>query len=337
MKQRSTNLYSRRHFLKQTFVFSAAAALARGATFRAAAEPVGQGDHLFAVGDFGSNDSKQLAVATGMTRYVEDMKVKSEGLLLLGDNFYRKMEGGVTSARWRTGFEQMYPPSHFPGPCWAVLGNHDYHDNEGGEKTQLAYAAATPGTRWTMPAKWYRVDFPETNPLITFLCLDSNLPAISGTRSKLTGRHRASLTATEQADQLAWLKGELAKPRAAYTAVVAHHPLYTNGKHGDDKHMIAYLDSLLRQYRVQFYFCGHDHDLQHLEFDGHPTSFVVSGAGGARLYDLDKNERGPFAQKVYGFNHLHMSPEQVMVRFLDANRKLLHTFTKTPEGKVEVL
>ena len=30
-----------------------------------------------------------------------------------------------------------------------------------------------------MPARWYSFPYPATNPLITFICLDSNLP---GTR-----------------------------------------------------------------------------------------------------------------------------------------------------------
>mgnify|MGYP002146327950 CR=1 FL=1 len=32
----------------------------------------------------------------------------------------------LKSPRWKTGFEDMYPASVFPGPCPAVLGNHDY-------------------------------------------------------------------------------------------------------------------------------------------------------------------------------------------------------------------
>ena len=328
---------SRRQFLKQAFGFSAAAALARGTTASLFAQTVAGGHHLLAIGDFGSGNERQCAVAAGMKRYVDDLKLKPDALVLVGDNFYTKDLGSVKAERWQTGFEEMYPASHFPGPCWAVLGNHDYHNNAGGEKIQLAYAAANPGTRWTMPAKWHRMDFPAEKPLVTFLCLDSNLPAVSGGKDKLTGKPQASMTAQEEAEQLAWFQAELAKPRARYTAVIAHHPLYTNGKHGDIKPLIAAWDGLLRKHGVHFYFCGHDHDLQHLEFEDHPTSFVITGAGGARLYELKENGRGPFAQMVYGFTHLQVSEERFLVRHLDANRKLLHTFSKTPQGKLEIL
>ena len=327
---------NRRHFVRRAFHFSAAAALARGAGFSAAAVAASSPDahHLLAIGDFGSGNEKQRAVAAGMKRYVDDMRRKPGGLLLLGDNFYAKMEGGVNSARWQTGFEQMYPATHFPGPCWAILGNHDYLDNTGGEQTQLAYAAAHPGPRWTMPAKWYRFDFPAQNPVVTFLCLDTDLRATIGDDVLDDGRIRNSLTAAEEAAQLEWLGKELHKPRAAHTIVLGHHPLYCDGKHKDKKPLIAYLDGLLREHRVPLYLCGHDHDLQHIELEDHPTSFVISGAGGARLYDVRDKRRGPFAQSVHGFTHLEIDERQLTIRHLDANRRLLHAFTKSAQGRV---
>jgi hypothetical protein len=57
----------------------------------------------------------------------------------------------------RAVFEDVYPEGDFSCPCSAVLGNHDYSDNPGGELAQLRYAKQ-PGTRWHMPAKWYRTD-----------------------------------------------------------------------------------------------------------------------------------------------------------------------------------
>jgi tartrate-resistant acid phosphatase type 5 len=60
--------------------------------------------------------------------------------------------------------------------------------------------------------------------------------------------------------------------------------------------LIAQWDSLLRRHNVDLYLSGHDHDLQHLEFKGHPTSFVISGGGGAELvgWTTPPQERGPW-------------------------------------------
>jgi hypothetical protein len=85
---------------------------------------------------------------------------------------------------------------------------------------------------------------------------------------------------------------------------------------------------------VPFYFAGHDHDLQHLEFAGLKTSFIISGGGGAGLYDLKHPERGPFAEKAYGFTHVQVSRERVIVRHIDPDLKQLHAFANTLDGKV---
>ena len=90
---------------------------------------------------------------------------------------------------------------------------------------------------------------------------------------------------------------------------------------------------------MNVYVAGHDHDMQHLEFENHPTSFFISGGGGADLSNLEigASERGPYAERVYGFSHLSVNTKQMTLRHLDPNGLSLHFFTKTPEGRVELL
>lgn len=97
-------------------------------------------------------------------------------------------------------------------------------------------------------------------------------------------------------------------------------------------------DPLFRKHKVDLYLAGHDHDLQHLEFEGHPTSFFLSGGGGADLYNLkvDPTVRGPYAEKIYGFSHLSVTPTQMRLCHLDSSGRVLHAFTKTIEGKITV-
>lgn len=196
----SATRMTRRGALKTLFCSSVALAMnVRPQALSAAGFAEGD-QHLLMIGDYGSNGKEQAAVARAMQKYAGDNKLKTEALLLLGDNFYSKMEGGLKSKRWTTGFEEMYPASSFPGPCWAILGNHDYHDNAGGEQTQLAYAK-TGGTRWTLPAKWYRRELPQANPQVTFLFVDTNLPSVSGTVDAKTKKKKASLTVDEEKDR----------------------------------------------------------------------------------------------------------------------------------------
>lgn len=333
MTSSASSNWSRRRLLRTAFCSSAALGLNVGGSVLDAAEAAAEGDlHWLAIGDFGSMEPPQTAVANGMKAYVTELKLKPEGLLLLGDNFYKPMPGGLKAPRWKSGFEDMYPASAFPGPCPAVLGNHDYHDNAGGEQVQLAYAKQG-GTRWTMPAKWYRLD---KGP-VTFLCLDTNLRSVSGGKNPKDGTPKASLTEAEEKEQMTWLKAELAKPRAPWTVCVGHHPVYSNGQHGDTKSLVAELAPLLQAHGVHVYLCGHDHDLQHLELEGQKTSFVVSGGGGARVRPMKNDKRGPFSQSVYGFTHIQLGKERMILRHIDPNGKQLHAFEKHLDGSFKVL
>jgi hypothetical protein len=343
MMDTSSTSISRRRFLRQTFAYSALASLATGAGFAGLATPRSSEAELLMIGDWGYEEfSAQSKVAAGMRNYVRQHSIHPQALLLLGDNWYGALEGGAQSSRWQTQFEQMYPSDPFDCPAYAILGNHDYQRwPESKVDAELEYAhvgkSGANATRWTMPSRWYSFQFPAKDPLITFLALDSNVPRADGTE-----RHGRdfTLTAGQHADQLVWLETELKRPRTTpFLVVMAHHPVYSDGPHGDHHTLIHDWDPLFRKYNVHLYLAGHDHDLQHLEFEGHPTSFFLSGGGGADLYTLkiDPANRGPYAQKVYGFSHLSVTRDKLILRHLDSNGGPLHAFTKSQEGKISIL
>lgn len=327
---------SRRRFLRQSFAFSALATLGSLPGIAAPVDPAAT--DLLLLGDWGYDDPQaQIEVAAGLRAYAKKQSVHPQALLMLGDNWYGELAGGAASPRWKTQFEDLYPATDFACPAYAVLGNHDYQRwPESKVDAELAYAR-TGQSRWTMPSRWYRFEFPSKDPVVTFLALDSNMPHAHAKETK--GRD-FTLTADQQAEQLAWLEVELKRPRTTpFLAVMAHHPVYSDGPHGDHPVLIQDWDPLFRKYRVDLYMAGHDHDLQHLEFDGHPTSFFLSGGGGADLYTLkvDPAQRGPYAQKVYGFSHISVSKNLMTLRHLGQDGATLHAFTRTPEGKVTIL
>jgi len=186
-------------------------------------------------------------------------------------------------------------------------------------------------------SRWYTFDFPKQNPLIHVIVLDSNMPRPDGVWQH---GHDFTLKPEEQAEQLVWFERELKKPRTTpFLAVLAHHPVYSNGPHGDHPVLVREWDPLFRKYKVDLYMAGHDHDLQHLEFEGHPTTHFLSGGGGADLYVLkvDGLDRGPYAQEVHGFSHLSVTRSALELRHLDADGRFLYGISKTPSGKVSVL
>ena len=226
--------------------------------------------HLFMIGDWGTDRyvPQQVSVSQSMQTWMDQHHVAPNAMVLLGDNWYGKMHGGVNDHRWNDQFENMYPASKFPGPAFAVLGNHDY---EKGKTDKVAIQLDYPKqrkTRWTMPNRWYSMLYPQQNPVAKFIFLDSNLP---GTKP-FDPWPWSYLMSHEDADaQDQWFRAELAKPREApFLIVVCHHPLFTNGVHRDNPLLIKRWEPLIRQARVDFWITGHDHDLQHIEFAGDP-------------------------------------------------------------------
>jgi tartrate-resistant acid phosphatase type 5 len=249
------NAVSRRRFLRQSFAFSALASLGSSSgwagTVASAPTPSGaNGADLLMIGDWGYDDdhAAQSQVALGMRRYATEKAINPQALLMLGDNWYGELAGGVQSSRWQTQFEAMYPADVFPGPAYAILGNHDYQKWPNSKvNAELAYAKSG-HTRWTMPARWYRFEFPAQNPLITFIALDSNMPFKDGTSER--GKD-FTLTPAQQAEQLAWLETELKRPRKTpFLVVMGHHPVYSDGPHGDHPVLVRDWDPLFQKYRV---------------------------------------------------------------------------------------
>ncbi|GGG97984.1 metallophosphoesterase [Silvibacterium dinghuense] len=332
---------SRRRFLRQSFAFSALASLG---SFESLAQVLpgsgarGMAD-LLMIGDWGYLDDHkgQTAVADAMRAYAAKNQLRPEALLFLGDNWYGDLPGGVDSPRWKTQFEDLYPASAFPGKAYAILGNHDYQvmpKDVNKVEAELAYAASG-RSRFTMPSRWYSFIFPEKQPLVTFIALDSNVPHPDG-QAKAPN---FTLTQAEHEQQLEWFEGELKKPRATpHLIVMGHHPVYSDGPHGDHPVLTRDWAPLFEKYKVPIYLAGHDHDLQHLEFEGHPTSHFLSGGGGADLYNLkiEQSARGPFAQKVYGFSHLAVTRETMIFRHIDPQGRVLHSFSKTADGKIVI-
>jgi tartrate-resistant acid phosphatase type 5 len=334
---------SRRRFLRQTFAFSALAALGTFDGVAGRLPSAFAGAQLLMVGDWGYEDyAAQSKVAAGLRAYSMQHALAPQALLMLGDNWYGALDGGVHSNRWQVQFEEMYPANVFACPAYAVLGNHDYQRwPESKVDAELEYArigrTGAGLTRWTMPSRWYRFEFPAKDPLITFIALDSNMPRAD--RAADHGRD-FTLTVEQQEEQLAWFETELKRPRTTpFLVVMGHHPVYSDGPHGDHPILIRDWDPLFRKYDVHLYLAGHDHDMQHLEFEGHPTTFFLSGGGGADLYTLkvDPSQRGPYAQKVYGFSHLSVTRKEMTLRHLDQNGSPLHALTKTPAGKVSII
>jgi tartrate-resistant acid phosphatase type 5 len=322
---------TRREALRRTVVFSAAAALAGGVrpTFaEAATEFADDGMHVFALGDYGAKGSAgQRAVADAMAAHARSLSKPVEAVLALGDNFYNQ----ITPERFIDHFEKMYSDVDLACPFYACPGNHDYgtakYDfQEGKLQMQLDYAAEHADSRFKMPSKWYTIELPSPEaPLVKAIVLDGNY-------------WEAGLTPKEKVEQQRFLDAELKKPtKAPWLWFVNHFPLFSDTTdRGDSPQLIRAFGERIKNSPVSLCFAGHDHNMQHLQVEGYPQNFMISGAGGAGLYDITPTGRGFTSNQRHGFTHVHVTRDKLDVQFLNADRECIHRFERDPDGKTTV-
>lgn len=276
--------------------------------------------NLVAMGDWGSGDKQEKEVAKGLADYVEKVGVQFNGMLSLGDNFYVALKD-EEDYQFQSIFEDMWDAKRINFPFYAALGNHDYEKNKA--KIEMAYAAKHPDSRWKIPSRWYRLDLPVERPMVTILMLDSNKPQMSQ---------------DEWLKQTQWIDDQLAHPKGKWTIACAHHPLFSNGAHGDNGVLQVHWGPIFKKHKLDFYICGHDHDLQQLQMPEWWTSFVLAGGGGKKPTKMRRDLRGPFSKSINGFSHLRLTPDRALVQFVNAaDGSIIHQVERTRDGKVTIL
>jgi acid phosphatase len=129
--------------------------------------------------------------------------------------------------------------------------------------------------------------------------------------------------------QLAWLEAALKASTAPWKIVIAHHPVYSGGQHGDTPYIIKNILPLLEKYGVQVWFNGHDHDLQHLQAG--KVNLFCSGAGSKPRAKMKSTPHTKFALGCSGFIAAALQADQLNLRMIDDQGKLLYT-TSVPRN-----
>ena len=65
--------------------------------------------------------------------------------------------------------------------------------------------------------------------------------------------------------------------------------VWSIGKHGPTEGLKDRLRPMLIKYNANAYFCGHDHDMQHIHEDNSTVEYFLSGAG-HETEDSDDNK-----------------------------------------------
>jgi tartrate-resistant acid phosphatase type 5 len=260
----------------------------------------------------GKGGSGQVAVARQMGRTAAAQK--SSFVITCGDNYHGSGIDRADSPRWKTEFEDVYKDRSLMIPWYATLGNHEYRGNP---EAEIAYTKLSP--RWKMPARYYshteKID--EANEAL-FVHLDTS-PFVRSYHKK-TSLYRVA--GQDSKAQVRWLESVLAASSARWKIVVGHHPIYAAaGAHGDTKELVARVLPLLEKYGVQFYFCGHDHVLQHLVHG--KVNFFVCG-GGSTHRGVKERPDVRFGAGSMGFLAMTLTPAEAKAAYIDDQGKELY-------------
>lgn len=219
------------------------------------------------LGDSGANTPGQYVLAGHIADAAPDF------VLHTGDLIYPRGQRSGYASRFFVPYARLIESVSF----WPSLGNHDVSKPDFGAPYREVFTLPENGPTGGTPENNYWFDYGAARVVV----VDSNV------------------SAADLAAQVApWLASALDAPSADGSAplwrfVVFHHPPYTHGAHAPSQSVRTALVPVFESQQVDMVFSGHDHMYERTHpmmgeavvEPGAGVVYIVSGAGGARLYE----------------------------------------------------
>ncbi|CCI43874.1 unnamed protein product [Albugo candida] len=290
--------------------------------------------HFLVVGDYGTGTQSQAQVAAAMGRLASTMDPAPMFVISTGDQIYNNGIQSPNDPELRTRFEHMYTSPQLQIPWYITIGNHDC---EGSIDAMHQYASRK-NSLWYFPERYYTLDrlvAPKT--IIRILVIDV-CDLVCGKEPRDGRCNGAMLEQTSpesRSAQYKWIDDTLSaeKPEGIermWTVVVGHWAVYSFAGNADTPELIRHLDPLLKKHKVDAYFNGHDHCMQHIikREEGWTRNYFVSGAGGYRIHELQPEARANFdlvhAAMQHGFMSAQIDRHSFVVHFHSKDGEILY-------------
>jgi len=285
------------------------------------------------VGDWGrKGEFNQRDVALQMALVGE--MLRPDFIVSTGDNFYPSGLKKINDSQIFESFQDVYSYPSQNVPWYSVLGNHDYGDGSGKNdyRTRTSYQSSEMfyDDRWICcggrdflnqsPSDLLDLFFLDTSPFVHKYYKEdwaTNSGGILDEKDK-----------TEQ--QIADLDLALERSVAPWKIVIGHHPVRSNGAHGDTPELLSVMPELLTRHKVNFYLNGHEHDMQDITEPDHPgLRYVTSGAGSKTRWETGsgKNKQKNFWTIAPGFVAIGLSDNQAKVQFWLMEGTMIYEYT----------
>lgn len=233
-------------------------------------KPAGQPFTFIAFGDSGKGTESQYLLAAQMPAINPDF------VLHTGDLIYNCGERFLYRSRFFRPYRALLSRVNF----WPSIGNHDVTEPIDESAYFDVFDLPRNGPPELSPEHNYWFDYASARIAI----VDSELDE-----------------ATLGESVAPWLRDVFAKSDALWKFVVFHRPPYTAGRHGPCEKVQHTLVPVFEQAGVDMVFNGHDHMYERTTpirdgkpaEDGRGVVYIVTGAGGARLYDVLPPEKRP--------------------------------------------
>jgi tartrate-resistant acid phosphatase type 5 len=283
----------------------------------------------------------QVAVAKGMSNYINSSAYNTSCILALGDNFYD--DGVLTSndSMWTTHWKKVYLQNYtnLRIPWYAIFGNHDYGYGDVGAVAQLDRAKESLDSDdisagvWQFDSYNYSkcMDIPSaTGGTICLIFIDTTTLAPSEERNcNEEGGISTETQAIRIADQLNHIEQMLIDAEnSTWVVVCGHYPIFTSGEHGDSSELVTYLQPLIAKYNVSMYLAGHDHLSGHLQYGD--TEYFI--AGGGAMVDPMGDVRSVATDVWYGvgyaaFSVLQVTSQTLAIKYIHWNGSEMYNYT----------
>ena len=245
-----------------------------------------------AIGDFGFRNENEDRVARAIRGWA--LEHDPDALVTAGDNIYPNGAPKYFDDAW---YEPYGWVEEQDLRVVASLGNHDVLLDDGEAVMDL----------FNMPARWFKTNLGHADLFV----LDS--------------------MNADDPEQKRWLENALRESRAAWQIVIFHHPAYSCSIHGSSPQVLENFVPPMESGGVDLVINGHDHNYQRFA-TVRGLTYVVSGGGGANLYDISSCETQPAPEleasndKTHHFLAVRGDEDHLVVEALSDEGKTLDRF-----------
>ena len=211
---------------------------------------------------------------------------------------------------------------------WPCLGNHDIAEPDLGAPYLEVFELPENGPTGSTPERSYWFDYAAARIAVIDINLDE----------------------PQLRDVVApWLTDVMSEPGPRWKFVSLHHPPYTGGAYQPDQRVQNALVPVFEAVGVDIVFAGHDHMYQRtapirageVVEEGAGVVYVVSGAGGALIYDaLPPDQRPAYVialnDEVHSFTRVNIDGDTLRLRQIAVDGEVIDDWTlRKHSGELE--